>query len=57
MYGYGGKLIVVSGDAPVGATLGKTGQSVSYRTGDDGDIEAGRAVSFTVLSVNNPFKG
>jgi hypothetical protein len=55
MYGYGGKLIVVSGDAPVGATLGKTGQSVSYRTGDDGDIEAGRAVSFTVLSVNNPF--
>jgi len=38
-----------------GATLMKTNQSVSYRTGDDGDIEAGRAVSFTVLSVNNPF--
>jgi hypothetical protein len=38
-----------------GATLMKTNQSVSYRTGDDGDIEAGRAVSFTVLSINNPF--
>ena len=38
-----------------GATLMKTGQTTSYRTGDDGDIEAGRAVSFTVLSINNPF--
>jgi hypothetical protein len=55
MYGYGGKLIVVSGDVPVGATLMKTGQTTSYRTGDDGDIEAGRATSFTVLSSNNPF--
>lgn len=41
--------------APVGATLMKTGQTTSYRTGDDGDIEAGRATSFTVLSSNNPF--
>ena len=41
--------------APVGATLMKTGQTTSYRTGDDGDLEAGREVSFTVLSSNNPF--
>lgn len=40
---------------PVGATLTKTGQTTSYRTSDDGDIEAGRAVSFTVLDSNNPF--
>jgi hypothetical protein len=44
-----------SGEAPVGATLIKTGQTTSYRTGDDGDIEAGRADSFSVLSANNPF--
>jgi hypothetical protein len=41
--------------APVGATLMKTGQTTSYRTGDDGDIEAGRATSFSVLASNNPF--
>jgi hypothetical protein len=33
----------------------KTGQTTSYRTGDDGDLEAGRADSFTVLASNNPF--
>jgi len=33
----------------------KTGQTTSYRTGDDGDIEAGRAASFLVLASNNPF--
>jgi hypothetical protein len=33
----------------------KTGQTTSYRTGDDGDIEAGRATSFFVLPSNNPF--
>ena len=43
------------GTAPVGATLTKTGQQVSYRTGDDGDIEAGRAVDFTKLAAANPF--
>lgn len=41
--------------APVGATLMKTGQTVSYATGDDGDIEAGRLTSFLVLASNNPF--
>lgn len=40
---------------PVGAILMKTGQTTSYRTGDDGDIEAGRETSFTVLAENNPF--
>jgi hypothetical protein len=42
-------------DPPVGATLMKSGQTTSYRTGDDGDIEAGRAISFSVLASNNPF--
>jgi len=41
--------------APIGATLIKTGQTTSYRTGDDGDLEAGRATSFTILASNNPF--
>jgi hypothetical protein len=44
-----------SGEAAVGATLMKSGQTTSYRTGDDGDLEAGRATSFSVLSANNPF--
>ena len=46
---------VPSGVAPVGATLMKTGQTTSYRTGDDGDIEAGRDVDFFTLPANNPF--
>lgn len=37
------------------AKLMKTGQTTSYRTGDDGDIEAGRENSFFVLKENNPF--
>jgi hypothetical protein len=37
------------------ATLLKTGQTTTYRTGDDGDIEAGRATNFTTLAENNPF--
>jgi hypothetical protein len=42
--------------APIStAKLMKTGQTTSYRTGDDGDLEPGRAVSFSVLSSNNPF--
>ena len=43
------------GGAPVGATLMKTGQTTSYRTGDDGDLEAGRATDFFTLASNNPF--
>jgi hypothetical protein len=37
------------------AMLLKTGQTVSFRTGDDGDTEKGRAVSFLTLANNNPF--
>jgi hypothetical protein len=44
-----------SGGGSVGATLMKTGQTTSYRTGDDGDLESGRATSFLVLASNNPF--
>jgi hypothetical protein len=33
------------------ATLMKTGQTTSYRTGDDGDIEAGRATDFLTLDT------
>ena len=33
----------------------KTGQTTSYRTGDDGDLEAGRATDFFTLASNNPF--
>lgn len=44
-----------SSPAPVGATLPKTGQTTSYATNDDGDIEAGRATDFFTLATNNPF--
>lgn len=37
------------------ATILKTGQTISYRTGDDGDIEAGRDINFFTLNENNPF--
>jgi hypothetical protein len=37
------------------ATLMKTGQTTSYNTGDDGDIEAGREINFFTLANNNPF--
>lgn len=46
---------VPAASTPIGATLMKTGQTTSYRTGDDGDIEAGRATNFTTLATNNPF--
>ena len=44
-----------SNPAPVGATLMKTGQTTSYATNDDGDLEAGRATDFFTLLNNNPF--
>lgn len=46
---------VGAGAAPIGATLMKTGQTTSYRTGDDGDLERGRATDFFTLANNNPF--
>lgn len=33
----------------------KTGQTTSFRTGDDGDLELGRYASFSTLNCNNPF--
>ena len=40
---------------PVGATLQKTGQTISYAQHDDGDTERGRLVDFLTLPSNNPF--
>ena len=33
----------------------KTGETVSYLAGDDGDIQAGREIDFYTLADNNPF--
>jgi hypothetical protein len=33
----------------------RTGQTTSYRTDDDGDLEQGRGAAFLTLSANNPF--
>jgi hypothetical protein len=45
-----------TGETPIGAELMKTGQTVSYRTADDGDDETGREVDFLTLNGNNPFE-
>jgi len=37
------------------ATLMKTGQTVSYLTGDDGDLQEGRETDWFTLDTNNPF--
>jgi len=37
------------------ATIMNTGQTTSYRTGDDADLLTGRLASFLVLAENNPF--
>lgn len=47
--------IDTSAIVPSSATLMKTGQTISYATGDDGDLEAGRASTFFILPNNNPF--
>jgi hypothetical protein len=47
--------VVLPAPTYASARLLKTGQTTSYRTGDDGDLEAGRNVSFTTLLANNPF--
>jgi hypothetical protein len=43
------------GSGAIGAKVLKTNQTVSYRTGDDGDIQAGRKDDFYTLASNNPF--
>lgn len=40
---------------PSGRELLKTGQTTSYRTGDDGDLQEGRDVDFFTLDYTNPF--
>ena len=45
----------VIGSVMAWCKLMKTGQTTSYRTGDDGDLEKGRDVDFTTLDANNPF--
>ena len=47
--------ITLKSKPSVGFTLMKTGQTVSYNTGDDGATQRGRLTSFLVLSSNNPF--
>jgi hypothetical protein len=42
-------------DPPVGATLQKTGQTVSTNAGDDGETQRGRLTNFIRLENNNPF--
>jgi len=51
----GGSLESGGDSASVGKQILKTGQTISYRTGDDGDIRAGRETSFLTLETNNPF--
>jgi len=38
-----------------GADTITTGQTTSYRTGDDGDLQRGRAVNFFIMGYNNGF--
>jgi len=44
-----------SAPAPIGAKILKTGATVSVATGDDGDLQEGRATDFLTLPGNNPF--
>jgi hypothetical protein len=46
---------VPAGVPQAGRELMKTGQTTSYRTGDDGDLQEGRAVDFLTLDYTNPF--
>lgn len=50
--------VLIGGPAPtvsLSAELMKTGQTISFATGDDGDLEAGREVDFNTLPTNNVF--
>ena len=40
---------------PIGAQVPKTGSTVSYVTGDDGDLQRGREVDWLTLPANNPY--
>ena len=47
--------VTIPAAGSVGKDLMKTGQTTSYRTGDDGDLEKGRDANFLTLSGNNPY--
>lgn len=48
-------ITIKSSGASVGKTLLKTGQIVSYSTGDDGATQRGRLTDRLTLASNNPF--
>jgi hypothetical protein len=48
-------IVLPAPTTPIGARLLKTGQTVSYQSGDDGTHQSGRLTSFYVLATNNPF--
>ena len=47
--------IDIKSKSAVGAKLMQSGQTTSFVTNDDGDLQAGREVSFYRLASNNPF--
>jgi hypothetical protein len=53
----GNKIVVdtSAGGSTLGAMPLKTGQTTSYATGDDGDLQRGRLVNYTTLPYNNGF--
>jgi hypothetical protein len=51
----GDSYIKASAPALSTATLMRTGQTTSYRTGDDGNVQAGRLTNFLTLAAKNPF--
>ena len=55
MKGYYIKATAGGGTTLSTAKLMKTGQTISYQTGDDGDLQEGRDVDFFTLAENNPF--
>ena len=55
--GTSGNMRASGGSSPAASNseILKTGQEVSYRTGDDGDFQAGRERDFLTLPSDNPF--
>ena len=47
--------IIAAAGMSIGLHRLRTGQTTSYRTGDDGDREEGRDTDFLTLAANNPF--
>ena len=47
--------VTTGGGATETSRIIKSGLTTSYRTGDDGDLQRGRATDFLTLASNNPF--